>query len=100
MIPINHVLVYTTILFGIGVLGVLIRRNALIMLMSLELMMNAANINLIAFSRYLDNVAGQVFAIFVMCVAASEVAIGLAIAVALYRNKNSIQIDHFNELKG
>ncbi len=100
MIPISHVLVYTTILFGIGVLGVLIRRNALIMLMSLELMMNAANVNLIAFSRYLDNVAGQVFAIFVMCVAASEVAIGLAIAVALYRNKNSIQIDHFNELKG
>ena len=100
MIPISHVLVYTTVLFAIGVLGVLIRRNALIMLMSLELMMNAANINLIAFSRYLDNVAGQVFAIFVMCVAASEVAIGLAIAVALYRNKNSIQIDHFNELKG
>ncbi len=100
MIPISHVLVYSIILFSIGVLGVLIRRNALIMLMSLELMMNAANINLIAFSRYLDNVAGQVFAIFVMCVAASEVAIGLAIAVALYRNKNSIQIDHFNELKG
>ncbi len=100
MIPISHVLVYTTVLFAIGVLGVLIRRNALIMLMSLELMMNAANVNLIAFSRYLDNVAGQVFAIFVMCVAASEVAIGLAIAVALYRNKNSIQIDHFNELKG
>lgn len=100
MIPISHVLVYSTVLFAIGVLGVLIRRNALIMLMSLELMMNAANINLIAFSRYLDNVAGQVFAIFVMCVAASEVAIGLAIAVALYRNKNSIQIDHFNELKG
>ena len=100
MIPISHVLVYTTVLFAIGVLGVLVRRNALIMLMSLELMMNAANVNLIAFSRYLDNVAGQVFAIFVMCVAASEVAIGLAIAVALYRNKNSIQIDHFNELKG
>ncbi|BBB33220.1 NADH-quinone oxidoreductase subunit K [Thermotomaculum hydrothermale] len=100
MIPISHVLIYSVILFSIGVLGVLIRRNALIMLMSLELMMNAANVNLIAFSRYLDNVAGQVFAIFVMCVAASEVAIGLAIAVALYRNKNSIQIDHFNELKG
>ncbi len=100
MIPVSHVLVYSVILFGIGVLGVLIRRNALIMLMSLELMMNAANINLIAFSRYLDNVAGQVFAIFVMCVAASEVAIGLAIAVALYRNKNSVQIDYFNELKG
>ncbi len=100
MIPISHVLVYSLILFSIGMLGVLIRRNALIMLMSLELMMNAANINLIAFSRYLDNVAGQVFAIFVMCVAASEVAIGLAIAVALYKNKNSIQIDHFNELKG
>ncbi len=100
MIPISHVMVYSLILFSIGMLGVLIRRNALIMLMSLELMMNAANINLIAFSRYLDNVAGQVFAIFVMCVAASEVAIGLAIAVALYKNKNSIQIDHFNELKG
>ncbi len=100
MIPVNHILIFSVALFAIGVLGVLIRRNALIMLMSLELMMNAANINFIAFSRQLDNVAGHVFAIFVMCVAASEVAIGLAIAVALYKNKNSIQIDHFNELKG
>ena len=100
MIPISHIAVFTTILFAIGVTGVLIRRNALIMLMSLELMMNAANINLVAFARQFDNVGGQIFAIFVMCVAASEVAIGLAIAVSLYKNKETIQIDLLNELKG
>ena len=100
MIPVTHMLIFSMILFGIGVTGVLIRRNALIMLMSLELMMNAANINLIVFARQLDMLAGQVFAIFVMCVAASEVAIGLAIVAALYKNKETIQIDHLNELKG
>ncbi|NOY22714.1 MAG: NADH-quinone oxidoreductase subunit NuoK [Acidobacteria bacterium] len=100
MIPVTHVLVFSMILFGIGVTGVLIRRNALIMLMSLELMMNAANINLIVFARQLDLLAGQVFAIFVMCVAASEVAIGLAIIAALFKNKGTVQIDHFNGLKG
>lgn len=100
MIPVTHMMVFSMILFGIGVTGVLIRRNALIMLMSLELMMNAANINLIVFARQLDMLAGQVFAIFVMCVAASEVAIGLAIVAALYKNKETIQVDHLNELKG
>ncbi len=100
MIPVTHMMVFSMILFGIGVTGVLIRRNALIMLMSLELMMNAANINLIVFARQLDMLAGQVFAIFVMCVAASEVAIGLAIVAALFKNKETIQVDHLNELKG
>jgi NADH-quinone oxidoreductase subunit K len=100
MIPVTHMLVFSMILFGIGVTGVLIRRNALIMLMSLELMMNAANINLIVFARQLDMLAGQVFAIFVMCVAASEVAIGLAIVAALYKNKETIQVDKLNGLKG
>ena len=100
MIPVTHMMVFSMILFGIGVTGVLIRRNALIMLMSLELMMNAANINLIVFARQLDMLAGQVFAIFVMCVAASEVAIGLAIVAALYKNKETIQVDKLNGLKG
>ncbi|MCK5878138.1 MAG: NADH-quinone oxidoreductase subunit NuoK [Holophagae bacterium] len=100
MIPVTHMLVFSMILFGIGVTGVLIRRNALIMLMSLELMMNAANINLIVFARQLDSLAGHIFAIFVMCVAASEVAIGLAIVAALYKNKETIQIDLLNKLKG
>lgn len=100
MIPMAHIMIFTTILFGIGVTGVLIRRNALIMLMSLELMMNAANINLVAFARQMDNPAGQIFAIFVMCVAASEVAIGLAIAAALFKNRETVQIDHMNDLKG
>jgi len=100
MIPLSHIMVFSTILFGIGVTGVLIRRNALIMLMSLELMMNAANINLVAFARLFDNTAGHIFAIFVMCVAASEVAIGLAIAAALFKSKETVQIDHMNELKG
>lgn len=100
MIPVTHIAVFTTILFGIGVTGILIRRNALIMLMSLELMMNAANINFIAFSRQFDSLHGHIFTIFIMCVAASEVAIGLAIAVTIYKNKETIQIDHLNELKG
>lgn len=100
MIPMEHIMVFSIILFSIGVTGVLIRRNALIMLMSLELMMNAANINLVAFARMFDNPAGHIFAIFVMCVAASEVAIGLAIVAALFKNKETVQIDHLNELKG
>lgn len=100
MIPTTHILIFSIVLFGIGVTGVLIRRNALIMLMSLELMMNAANINLITFARQFDSLTGQIFAIFVMCVAASEVAIGLAIVAALFKNKETIQIDSLNELKG
>jgi len=96
----NLVLVFSFLLFSIGVTGVLIRRNALIILMCAELMLNAANLNLIAFARHSGTIAGQAFALMVMGLAAAEVAIGLAIVVALYRKKNSITVDEFNLLKG
>ncbi len=96
----NLVLLLSFLLFSIGVLGVLIRRNALIILMCVELMLNAANLNLIAFARHSGSAHGQVFALLVMGLAAAEVAIGLAIVVALYRRKNSLNVDEINLLKG
>jgi len=98
-ITINHYLVLSLLLFTIGAIGVLARRNAIIVLMSLELMLNAANINFIAFARYLGDIAGQVFAVFVICIAAGEVAIGLAILMALYRNKETVDVGAFNIMK-
>ena len=83
-----------------GVAGVLIRRNVLIILMCVELMLNAANLNLVAFARHSGTVAGQAFALLVMGLAAAEVAIGLALVVALYRKKDTIQVDQINLLKG
>ena len=100
MIPLTYYLVLSAILFTMGALGVLIRRNALIILMCAELMLNAANLNLIAFARHSGTVAGQAFALMVMGLAAAEVAIGLAIVVALYRKKSSITVDEINLLKG
>ncbi|MDP2877032.1 MAG: NADH-quinone oxidoreductase subunit NuoK [Holophaga sp.] len=96
----NLVLLISFLLFSIGVAGVLIRRNVLIILMCAELMLNAANLNLIAFARHSGTVAGQAFALMVMGLAAAEVAVGLAIVVALYRKKNSISVDEINLLKG
>ncbi|MCE1228872.1 MAG: NADH-quinone oxidoreductase subunit NuoK [Firmicutes bacterium] len=96
----NMVLIFSFLLFSLGVVGVLIRRNALIILMCAELMLNAANINLIAFARHSGTVAGQAFALLVMGLAAAEVAIGLAIVVALYRRKNTITVDEIHLLKG
>jgi NADH-quinone oxidoreductase subunit K len=96
----NHVLFISFLLFSVGVAGVLIRRNVLIILMCVELMLNAANINLIAFARHSGTVGGQAFALLVMGLAAAEVAIGLALVVALYRKKDSIQVDQINLLKG
>ena len=96
----NQVLLVSFLLFSVGVAGVLIRRNALIILMCAELMLNAANLNLIAFAQHSGTVAGQAFALMVMGLAAAEVAIGLAIVVALYRRKNTIAVDEINLLKG
>jgi NADH-quinone oxidoreductase subunit K len=96
----NAVLVLSFLLFSVGVAGVLIRRNILIILMCVELMLNSANINLVAFARHNGTVAGQAFALLVMGLAAAEVAIGLALVVALYRKKDSIQVDRINLLKG
>ncbi|MBP1627841.1 MAG: nuoK [Holophagaceae bacterium] len=100
MVPMNQVLLISFLLFSIGVAGVLIRRNALIILMCVELMLNAANLNLIAFARHSGTVAGQAFALMIMGLAAAEVAIGLALVVALYRKKDTVQVDGINLLKG
>jgi len=92
-------LILSAVLFCIGVTGVLTRRNALIIFMSVELMLNAANLAFIAFSRFLQNVDGQVFVFFVMAVAAAEVAVGLAIIVTIFRQKESVDIDQINLMK-
>ena len=87
------------ILFCIGIAGVLTRRNALIIFMSIELMLNAVNLTFVAFSRYLTNIDGQIFVFFVMAVAAAEVAVGLAIIVTIFRHKESVDIDKINLMK-
>ena len=89
----------STALFIIGVLGVLLRRNIIVIFMSIELILNAVNINLIAFSYQLQNGIGQVFAIFVIAVAAAEAAVGLGIILAFYRNKETINIDEMNVMR-
>ena len=101
MTPITpyHYLVLSAALFAIGVLGVMIRRNIIIILMSIELMLNAVNINLAAFSYQLHDAAGQVFAIFVIAVAAAEAAVGLGIILAFYRNKETLNIDDMNIMR-
>lgn len=99
-VGINNYLILTALLFSVGLLGVLLRRNAIVMLMSIELMLASGNLLLTVFSVYHQDVSGQVFVLFSMAVAAAEVAIGLAILVAIYRNINSIDIDKLNNLKG
>ena len=98
-VPISYYTTLTAILFSLGVIGVIIKRNPLVMFMSVELMLNAVNLSFITFSRYLDNLDGQVFSFLVITVAAAEVAIGLAIIVALYRNKVEVDIDNANLMK-
>ena len=100
MLTATHVMIFSLVLFGIGVFGVLTRRNILIVLMSLELILNAANLNFVAFSWIHPSIDGQVFALFVICVAAGEVAVGLAILITLFRNRNSVNIDEFHLMKG
>ncbi len=101
MMPITptHYLVLSAALFAIGVIGVMTRRNIIVIFMSIELMLNAVNINLVAFSSQLQNAIGQVFAVFVICVAAAEAAVGLGIILAFYRNKETINIDEMNLLR-
>lgn len=98
-IPLEHYIWFCTALFVIGVIGVLIRRNAIIILMSVELMLNAVNLLLAAFSVHHGDPSGQVFVFFIMAVAAAEVAVGLAIIVMIYRNTGSVDIDMMNKLK-
>jgi NADH-quinone oxidoreductase subunit K len=99
-ITLNHYLVTSFLLFSIGLLGVLVRRNFLTVLMSVELMLNAVNLNLIAFSRWLSDLTGQVFSVFVITIAAGEAAIGLALTLSLYRQKKTLNVDEAAELKG
>ncbi len=99
LVPLNYYVMLSTLLFCIGVLGVLFRRNAIIIFMCIELMLNAVNLLLVAFSTYLSDPAGQVFVFFIMAVAAAEVAVGLAILTMIYRNTGSVDIDFLNKLK-
>ena len=96
----NQFLVLAAAIFCIGVYGVLARRNGVLVLMSVELMLNAVNLNLIAFSAYLHQVAGQVFALFVITIAAAEVGVGLAIVLLIYRNLRSPDLDQVDQLRG
>ncbi|WP_461450564.1 NADH-quinone oxidoreductase subunit NuoK [Mucilaginibacter sp.] len=98
-VPLNHYILLCTIIFSIGVMGVLLRRNAIIIFMSVELMLNAVNLLLTAFSVYHGDASGQVFVFFIMALAAAEVAVGLAIIVMIYRNTNSVDINVLNRLK-
>jgi NADH-quinone oxidoreductase subunit K len=100
MVPIQYFIGLSAILFTIGILGVLIRRNAIIIFMSVELMLNSANLAFITFARMFQSLDGQVFVFFVMAVAAAEVAVGLALIVAIFRNKRSIDVDQINSLHG
>lgn len=99
MVPISYYLILSAILFTLGAVGVLIRRNALVMFMAIEMMLNAANLTLIAYSRALGSVEGQVLVLFVMAVAAAEVAVGLAIVVAYYRHNQTTDVDEMNSLR-
>ena len=99
MIRLPLVLLFSAFLFSAGVYGVLARRNAIMVLMAIELMLNAVNVNLVAFSAWLGDLDGQVFALFVIAVAAAEVGIGLAIVILLFRTRESINVDEVNLLK-
>ncbi|MGD9807668.1 MAG: NADH-quinone oxidoreductase subunit NuoK [Deferribacterales bacterium] len=100
MLTLAHYLVLSGIIFAIGMAGVLIRRNLIVMFMSLELMLNAVNINLAAFSNHLQSMSGQVFIVFVMAVAAAEAAVGLALFITMFRNKQTINADEINTMRG
>jgi NADH-quinone oxidoreductase subunit K len=98
-VPLNWYLLLSAVLFSIGAAGVVSRRNAIIIFMSIELMLNAVNVTLVAFSAFLGNPNGQILVFFVMTVAAAESAIGLAIVISLFRNKQTVNVDELNVLK-
>lgn len=101
MLSLSHFLILAAILFGIGIAGIIInRKNIIVLLMSIELMLLAVNTNFIAFSYFLDNATGQIFVFFILTVAAAEAAIGLAILMVLFRRKNTIEIEKLDTLKG
>ncbi len=98
-VGLEHYLVVSAVLFGLGLLGVLMRRNLLVLYMSLELMLNAGNLALVAFSRYNNNLNGQLMVFFIITVAAAEVAVGLALIVALYRKRQTVQVEDLTSMK-
>ena len=100
MVPLSWYVLLGVVLFVVGAAGVLLRRNILVVLMSLELMLNSVNINFIAFGRQYDDLRGQIFAIFVIAITAAEVAVALGILVALVRNKSTLQVDDVTIMKG
>ena len=100
MVPVSFYVALSAVLFTIGALGVLIRRNAIIIFMSVELMLNAGNLLFVAFARTFGELGGQVFVFFIIAVAAAEVAVGLALIVAVFRTKHSVDIDELSNLKG
>jgi NADH-quinone oxidoreductase subunit K len=100
MLSLSHYLVLAAALFTIGAIGVFVRRNAIVIFMCIELMLNAVNLTFIAVSRYLQALDGQVFVFFVMTVAAAEVAVGLAIIVVIFRTRQTVRVDEINLLKG
>jgi NADH-quinone oxidoreductase subunit K len=99
MPSLHHYLILAAILFAIGAVGVLTRRNAIVIFMCIELMLNAVNLTFVAFSRYLGNIDGQIFVLFVMTVAACEAAVGLALMIAFYKNRESIDVEELNLMK-
>jgi NADH-quinone oxidoreductase subunit K len=99
MIPLSAYVALSAILFMTGLIGVLVRRNFIVVLMSVEIMLNAANINLVAFSHYLNSMAGQMSALFIIAVAAAEAAVGLAIIIVIFRGKMATNVDQINILK-
>ena len=99
MIPLDYYLILSAFMFCVGVLGVVVRRNAIVVFMSIELMLNSVNLSLIAFSSFLGDPTGQMLVFFVMTVAAAEAAVGLAIIISLFRNKQTVNIDEINILK-
>jgi NAD(P)H-quinone oxidoreductase subunit 4L len=99
-VDLNQYLILSAFLFCTGIYGVLARKNAVLVLMSIELMLNAVNINLVAFSAFRNAVAGQVFALFVITIAAAEVGVGLAIVLLIYRNERTSDLDEVDQLKG
>jgi len=99
MLDVQNYLILSAILFSIGTLGVLIRRNAIVIFMCIELMLNAVNLTFIAMSKYLGNIDGQIFVFFVMTVAAAEAAVGLALMISFYNNRESIEVEDLNVMK-
>lgn len=99
MVPLNYFLILAAILFSLGVIGFVMKRNLITMFMSIELMLNSVNLTFVAFSRHINSLGGQIFVFFVMVIAAAEAAVGLAIIVALYRNRESLNVDEVDRMK-